>query len=519
MVSRFLLLLTIFFSSIHFSLSQSRVYELHPKREFRGVWVATVANIDWPSRPGLSTERQKAELIHILDEHQRNGINAIMLQVRPAADAFYGKGREPWSRFITGKQGREPSPYYDPLEFAITEAHKRGMELHAWFNPYRATTTLSPVDVSPTHITKSRPEWFFTYGGKKLFNPGIPEVREYIIQVIMDVVKNYDIDGIHFDDYFYPYPERNMTLPDRETFARYGKEFDNIDDWRRHNVDTLIHCVADSIHSVKKYVKFGVSPFGIWRNQSQDPDGSDSRGLDSYASIFADSRKWISSGWLDYINPQIYFPFYNRAAAYEKLVDWWSNNTYGRHLYIGHAAYRAIERKGGWTDWQQLPNQIRYARENSRVQGSVFFSSKSVTSNFAGLEDSLRANFYKYPALPPQMLWLDGIPPQSPLNLRVNGTGNKLTLNWETPMRARDGETAYGYVIYRFDAGENIDIQNATKIRKISYDTSTSFIDQDIPTGAYIYVVTALDRLKNESLPSNQVMISVPPINQASAVQ
>lgn len=482
------------------------------KREFRGVWVATVANIDWPSRPGLSTEKQKTELIQLLDEHQRSGINAVMLQIRPSADALYGKGCncEPWSRFLTGKQSIAPEPYYDPLEFAIEEAHKRGMELHAWFNPYRATTDLVETHTSSNHITRSHPEWFFNYAGKKLFNPGLPAVREYIIQVILAVVKNYDIDGIHFDDYFYPYPERGQVIRDLDTYHLYGKGFSNIQDWRRQNVDTLIHALSDSIHAAKRYVKFGISPFGIWRNRSQDPEGSESRGLDAFSTLYADSRKWVQKGWVDYINPQLYFPFFYPAAPFEKLMDWWSNNTYGRHLYIGHGAYRAMENREGWRDKKQIPDQVRYVRMNPRAQGSVFFSSMSLRKNLAGIQDSLRSDLYHYPALQPQMLWLDDVPPQSPLLLQARRTAdNHVMLNWDKPMQARDGDTAYGYVIYRFAEGEKVDIENPKNILKISFDGSlTSFVDTtSSPTTRYTYTVTAIDRLKNESLPSNMVML------------
>lgn len=514
MVLRYRLLLIIFFTSVQVSIVQNSFGQLPSKREFRGVWVATVANIDWPSQPGLSSEQQKQELIRILDEHHKSGVNAIILQIRPAADAFYEKGRELWSRFLTGSQGRAPAPYYDPLEFAVNEAHKRGMELHAWFNPYRASTTLNSSDINQQHITRIHPDWFFTYAGKKLFNPGLPDVRNYIIKVIMDVVRNYDIDGVHFDDYFYPYPERNQVIQDQAAFEKYGKEFTNIADWRRNNVDILIHAISDSIHSVKKYVKFGVSPFGIWRNVSQDPEGSESSGLDSYSTLYADTRKWVKDGWLDYITPQIYFPLYYRVAPFEKLMDWWSNNTYGKHLYIGQAAYRATERRPGWNDWRQIPDQIRYIRQNPRVQGSVFFSSKSVTNNFAGIQDSLRNNFYRFPALPPQMLWLDEIPPQSPINLRADVFANRVSLKWDEPLKARDGETAYGYVIYRFPTEGSINLEDASKIISISYQNNTSFTDETAQFGVYFYVVTAIDRLKNESLPSNNVMVSLPALTK-----
>lgn len=484
--------------------SQPRV-----KREFRGVWVATVVNIDWPSKAGLSTETQKKELIAILDQHQQSGINAIMLQIRPAADAFYGESMEQWSRFLTGQQGKAPSPYYDPLGFAITEAHKRGMELHAWFNPYRATFDLIDSHTHPLHISKQKPEWFITYAGKKLFNPGLPEVRQYITSVIMDVVRNYDIDGVHFDDYFYPYPEANQVLNDAKTFQQYGKGFNSINDWRRQNVDTLIHNISDSIHHVKKHVKFGISPFGIWRNKSQDPAGSATNGLDGYGKLFADGRKWVKLGWVDYINPQIYFPFNYAAAAYEKLVDWWADNSFGKHVYVGIGAYRATENKLGWKDRNQIPRQIRYLRENPHVQGAVFFSSKSLRDNLAGLNDSLKTDLYRNLALPPSMDWLDAVHPNAPLLTEALASKSGISLKWQVPLAAKDGETASGFVVYRFAEGQPVNINRAANMIKISYDANfASFTDETAESGKrYTYVITALDRVKNESEASNAVEV------------
>lgn len=505
----FIIPLIIFFVSISVQAQEREV----PKREFRGVWVATVANIDWPSKPGLSTETQKREMIRLLDEHKRSGINAIILQVRPSADALYARGREQWSRFLTGKQGLAPQPLYDPLDFAIQEAHKRGMELHAWFNPYRATTDLVSRNTHFSHITNERPEWFFSYGGKKLFNPGLPEVRNYIVDVISDVVRNYDIDGIHFDDYFYPYPIANRSIPDSETYYKYGsKRFNNIEDWRRHNVDTLIQTLSQVIHKEKKHVKFGISPFGIWRNRSAHPEGSESTGLQGYNALYGDARKWVQKGWVDYINPQIYFPFYYRAAPYEKLVDWWSNNSYGKHVYIGQGAYRAMESREGWRERDQIPRQIRYLRQNNRVQGSVFFSSKSLTDNLAGVQDSLRNDFYHYPALQPAMLWLDGVIPSAPQLLNASIQKNCILLNWKAPEKAQDGDLAYGYVIYRFTEVEEMRIDRPQNIIKISFDgKSTSFLDETaIPGISYRYLVTAIDRIKNESEPSNLVRVTIP---------
>jgi Uncharacterized protein conserved in bacteria len=483
--------------------------EILPKRELRGVWIATVVNIDWPSAAGLSAEQQKRELIQQLDNHQRAGINAVMLQIRPTADAFYAKSREPWSRFLTGKPGQQPTPFYDPLEFAIEEAHKRAMELHAWINPYRATFDLIAANTTSDHITRQRPEWFFTYGGKKLFNPGIPEVREYITGIVMDVVRNYDIDGIHFDDYFYPYPVAGKPIPDDATFRKYPNGFRDIADWRRNNVNLLIQMVSERVHKEKKHVKFGVSPFGIWDNRKDHPKGSASSGLSAYRQLYADALTWLEEGWIDYVNPQIYFPFGNPAAPYEVLVDWWSNHANGRHFYIGHAAYRANENRTGWRDRNQIPNQVRYARQNHHAQGSIYYSSKHLSSNVAGLRDSLQYNLYRYKSLPPAMPWLDSIAPEPPFGLlaRVAEVENRvaITLHWQAPPAAADGDEAYGYVIYRFNEGEEINLDNPQNILHIGYDSAqTTYTDNLIRrNGHYRYVVTTIDRLKNESAPSN----------------
>ncbi|HEY2583209.1 MAG TPA: family 10 glycosylhydrolase [Mucilaginibacter sp.] len=475
-----------------------------PKREFRGVWMATVGNIDWPSSPGLSVDQQKKELIDRLDFHQQSGINAVMLQVRPAADAFYAKSREPWSKWLMGKQGQGPNPAYDPLEFAIAEAHKRGMELHAWFNPYRATTDNKFYALSPEHITRLKPEWFFTYGGIKLFNPGIPEVREYIVKVILDVVDNYDIDGVHMDDYFYPYQIDGQHINDAAAFKAYGSDFDDINDWRRNNVDLLIKTLSDSIHKHKPHVKFGISPFGVWANKFQNPEGSDTHGGSSNYELFADSRKWIKEGWVDYINPQIYWPIGDRNVPFDVLLDWWSDNTYNRHLYIGLAAYRINEHKANkFKNPATVPDEIKYIRDNPRVEGTVYFSSKSLLNNPLGFTDSLRETYYRHKALPPVMLWLDSIPPNAPRNFTATTVKNTVELKWEAPSPAKDKEPVYGYVIYRFDGDEKVDLTDPKYIKHIQYNDDPFYRDNTVQKGkTYLYVVTAIDRLKNESEPS-----------------
>jgi len=480
-----------------------------PKREFRGVWIATVVNIDWPSDPHLPVEKQKQQLLDILDADQRIGINAVMFQVRPAADAFYAKSSEPWSRWLTGKQGVAPDPAFDPLEFAITEAHKRGMELHAWFNPYRATFDGNFKALSPTHITNQMPSWFFTYGGIKLFNPGIPQVRDYIVKVILNVVDNYDIDGVHMDDYFYPYKIDGQVLKDAETFKTYGGEFTDIKDWRRNNVDLLIQALGDSVHAHKWFMKFGIAPFGIWKNARQDPEGSETTGGDSYYELYADTRKWLQQGWIDYVVPQLYWNIGYRLAAFENLVDWWSDNTYGKHLYIGQAPYRAFEpRSRAFHNPREIPNQLRYLRDNDQVQGSVFFSNNSLMKNPLGISDSLHTNFYKYPSLPPPMPWLDSIAPNQPKNLVAQPNALGVNLQWQTPAMAADSEEVYGYVIYRFNSDELVNLADPKNILHIQYSANTQYEDQTADKNrTYLYVVTAIDRLKNESGPTPTVKV------------
>lgn len=496
-----------------FNSNAQQDIKITPKREFRGVWVATVANIDWPSKQGLTADQQKQELIAIFEQHKRNGLNAIMLQIRPTADAFYGKSREPWSHWLMGKQGLAPAKGYDPLTFAITEAHSRGMELHAWFNPYRATMS-AKMQVSEEHLIHKRPELFYTYGGQKLFDPGIPENREYITQVILDVVKGYDIDGVHFDDYFYPYRIAGQVIRDNETFAKYPNGFSKIDDWRRNNVDLLVKMVNDSVHHYKKHIKFGISPFGIWRNFREDTTGSKTNGLSNYGELYADSKKWIKEGWVDYINPQIYFSFSRAAAPFQVLLDWWSNHTYGRHLYIGQAAYLLhngnTKREAAWGKANEIPNQIRAIRANNRVQGSVFFSSKSLSTVARSLADSLRNDLYKYPALPPQMLWLDDVMPNKPQRLTVEAKPDGVNLMWAAPLAAKDGETASGYVVYRFEEGEKVSVLHSRNIVNITFNDYPFFIDTNVDKGKrYSYLVTALDRIKNESEASGPVGVEV----------
>lgn len=373
-----------------------------PKYEFRGAWIATVANIDWPSPGNYNSESQKAEYIRLLDMHQRNGLNAVVVQVRPATDAFYPSPYEPWSEWLTGKQGKPPSPYYDPLKFMIEEAHKRGMEFHAWCNPYRAEFQLGKSSIARNHITRLHPEWFLKYGGKRYFDPGNKAAQQFVVKVIRDIVKRYDVDAIHFDDYFYPYRVAGQEFPDADSYKKYGDGLDK-DDWRRSNVDSVIVMLARAIKEVKPLCRFGISPFGVWRNIKDDPDGSDTRaGVTNYDDLYADILLWLKNGWIDYVAPQLYWEFGHKNAAFEVLLEWWSRHTYGKHCYIGLGIYRAGSSEA-WRDSTLLPRQLQAIRSYPQLQGAIYFSSKSFVKNPNGWSDSLRQHYYNYPALIPPM--------------------------------------------------------------------------------------------------------------------
>jgi len=373
--------------------------------EFRGVWIATVDNTDWPAKGMIDANSQKAEFIRQLDLHKKNGMNAVIVQVRPAADAFYPSPYEPWSQWLTGVQGRPPSPYYDPLQFMIEETHKRGMEFHAWCNPYRADFQIGRSSIAPNHITRVHPEWFLTYGDKKYFDPSNKEAQKFVVSVIADIVKRYDVDAIHMDDYFYPYRIAGKEFPDEAAYRRSGTTLSKAD-WRRSNVDSIIAMLSRTIKNEKPWAKFGISPFCVWRNRDQDPDGSDSKAAQTnYDDLFANILLWLKKGWIDYVAPQLYLEIGNKKIPYENLLDWWSKHTYGRQCYIGLGIYRAGT-NSAWRDATQLPRQIEALRSTPNVQGAIFYSSTSFDRNPNGWNDSLRNNYYKEPAVVPPMDWL-----------------------------------------------------------------------------------------------------------------
>ncbi len=401
-------------------------------REFRGVWVASVANIDWPSKRTLTTAEQQAELIALLDQAAALKLNAVLFQVRPAADALYQSSIEPWSEYLTGAQGRAPVPFWDPLAFAVREAHARNLELHAWFNPYRARHTDAKSPLSRSHIAKTNPSLVKKYGGYLWMDPGERVVRERTIRVVLDVVKRYDIDGVHIDDYFYPYPEttrrgRPIPFPDDVSWKRYRNGGGKLTraDWRRQNVDQLVEALHDGIHKVKPWVRFGVSPFGIWRPGYP----AQVRGFDAYEQIYADARKWLREGWLDYFTPQLYWPTTKAAQSYPVLLQWWAEeNAQGKHLWPGNYTSRAGGAGASAFPVAELVEQIRVTRLQPGATGNVHFSMKSFLTNQASMNDSLMRGPYADLALVPATPWLSAPPPPVPSVLITEQRGVRSVL-------------------------------------------------------------------------------------------
>ncbi len=389
------------------------------QREFRAMWIASVANIDWPSQPGLSVWEQQRELLIILDRAVTLKMNAVILQVRPASDALYNSRYEPWSEYLTGEMGRAPEPFYDPLTFAVAEAHKRGLELHAWFNPFRAHHASGGTDFSTNHLKLARPGIVREYGRSLWLDPGEPAVRAHSLRVVLDVVRRYDIDGAHIDDYFYPYRERDSAgvpaeFPDDASYARYRKAQGQLgkNDWRRRNVNLFVRAVHVGIKGVKPWVRFGVSPFGIWRpgNPSQV------RGLDAYQEIYADSRKWLREGWLDYFTPQLYWEVGAPQQSYPVLLRWWvGENVKKRHIWPGLFTSR-IESEDQVRRWDsgEILEQIRRTRAQPGSDGHVHFSARALLRNLDGISDSLLTGPYAEMALVPASPWLDRVPPSAP---------------------------------------------------------------------------------------------------------
>ncbi len=364
------------------------------KKEFRGVWIASVDNTDWPAKGVVDVATQKASFISLLDMHKRNGMNAVIVQIRPAADAFYPSTLEPWSQWLTGVQGQAPNPYYDPLAFMLEETHKRGMEFHAWLNPYRAVFSIKNANITSMHVTRQHPDWFIAFGDKKYFDPGNKEAQKFVISVVKDIVTRYKIDAIHMDDYFYPYRITGKDFPDDKMYKINGRGM-NKDDWRRSNTDSIILNISKTIKQVNKKCRFGISPFGVWRNASVDPKGSNTRaGQTNYDDLYADILLWLRLGWIDYVAPQLYWEIDHKLCDYNILADWWAANSYGKDCYVGIGIYRAGT-NAAWKDKTQIPRQIKKLRSLTNLNGMIFYNSTAFIKNPSGWNDSLRLNYFK----------------------------------------------------------------------------------------------------------------------------
>ena len=459
-----------------------------PKREFRGAWIQAV-NGQWT---GIGRDAMQRELTRELNTLQADGINAILFQVRVEGDALYASQLEPWSRYLTGQQGTPPNPYWDPLEWMVNECHRRGMELHAWINPYRAKTK-GTSQLATTHQYILHPERCFAYDDLLIFDPGVPENRDFICRVATDIVARYDVDGLHIDDYFYPYPVAGVPIPDDASYARYGQGR-NRGDWRRDNVNLFIRQLHDAVRATKPWVKFGVSPFGIYRNQRSWEMGSATNGTQNYDDLYADVLEWVRQEWVDYNIPQLYWEIGHRAADYATLIQWWNHYAGKRPLFIGQDAERIVKHN-------QLQQKYDLQRSMPAVQGSCQWYARYVADNTGNYGAALRANYHRTPALQPLMPWIDKKKPGHVRKLKALWAADGYMLFWTAPKARGEMDRARQYVVYRFAKGEETDIDNPAAIVAITSDT---WLQLPYATGKqkYTYVVTALDRLHNESRPS-----------------
>lgn len=489
---RSILLLILFFVTFaHTSLAQET-----PKREFRGAWIQTVYQ---PQYAEMDSAQMCAYFDAMLDTLQQTGINALLFQIRPEADAFYRSDIEPWSRFLTGEQGRAPENGWDPMAALIEKCHRRNMEFHAWINPYRAQSNTA-VALDSSHIYYRHPEWFVKYGRQLLFDPGMPGSKEFICRVVDDIVSRYDIDAIHMDDYFYPYPINGTPFPDTTSYALYGNGRP-LDEWRRSNVDALVMELSRCIKQRKPWVRFGISPFGIYRNNATWPDGSTTCGLQNYDDLYADVLLWARNGWVDYIIPQLYWEIGHTAACYEELVRWWNRRVEGDcHLYIGQDVCRSLDASDASPLRSQLGHKMVLSRYLDRISGVCFWSGYQLLDNYKGAADELRNDYFSSPALVPAYTHIDSKAPKAVKKLHTRWHPDGFYLEWK-PDKTRDvmQQAAY-YCVYRFDDEASVDLDNARALVATVRDTRYRLPFRD-GSSRCVYVVTAVDRQHNESEP------------------
>lgn len=478
------------------AVSVSMAQPVPPKREFRGAWIQMING----QFQGLGRDAMQANLTHQLDVLQKCGVNAVIFQVRGEADAMYQSPYEPWSRFLTGQQGTAPSPYWDPLAWMVNECHKRGMELHAWINPFRAKTK-GTKELAVTHPYLKHPERFFEYDGLYIFDPGLHDNRRYICSVAADIVRRYDVDGLHIDDYFYPYPVAGVSIPDQGTYEANKNGINDIADWRRYNVNLFVEMLHDSIRAVKPWVKFGISPFGIYHNARPGSNlpGSNTAGLQNYDDLYADVLYWINKGWVDYTVPQLYWEIGHKAADYAELVKWWGRFAGGRPLFVGQDVERTVRAADlKQPQFNQMRAKFDLQRSLRGIQGSCLWYSAAVVRNEGNYATALQQVYHRTPALQPLFPFIDSKAPGKPRKLKARWMPDGYYLFWMPPKGTKEMDVARNYVVYRFGKGERVDLFDPSRIVAVTPQTLYK-LPYASGNDKYVYVVTALDRLQNES--------------------
>jgi uncharacterized lipoprotein YddW (UPF0748 family) len=474
----------------------------HKKRQLRAVWITTLLNLDWPSKSGLSKEIQKKEFIDMLDSFHKNNINTVIVQIRPSGDAIYPSNFALWSKWLSGEQGIAPNGKYDPLKFMIEECHKRCMEFHAWMNPYRVVFSYENNPVSNKHISIKKPGWIITHEKHKYLNPGIPEVNEYINKLVCEVVDNYDIDAIHFDDYFYPQDSKTSIFPDSLSFNKYKGRFDNIKDWRRNNINVFIKEVGENIHKRNSHVKFGISPFPVWRNISQDAEkGVDLKTSSSYDDLCADILLWANKGWIDYVMPQLYGNIGNKYLDYSILLEWWDTYCKDINIYIGQALYKldADSKYEEWKSADQIIHQLDLNTKYNTVKGHAFFRAKFFTNNPLSINDSLCHSYHKYPSILPIN---DNMPEIIPKKLNfvfLKKENKKNTLSWTSHCSNNNY-----FIIYKYKGlFPNYSAHNIYKISKyLRIDIPKELLEK-----GYKFCVSSVSRSHHESRPTKAYIL------------
>ena len=440
--------------------------------------------------------------IQLLDQLKKAGINAVIFQMRPAADAFYPSRLEPWSRYFTGTQGKAPDPFWDPAEFLIQECHKRNMEFHAWLNPYRVTTNAKERPAF-NHVYNRNPEWFVEYDGKIYFDPGQPQCRKFFREVIKDIVSRYDVDAIHMDDYFYPYPVKGKEFPDEASFLTYHQKMNFTEkqrnDWRRQNVNILIKSIHDDILAIKPWVRFGISPFGIYRNEKSDPDGSKTFGLQNYDDLYADVLKWTREGWIDYLIPQLYWERGHKAADYDTLIEWWNRHANETQLYIGQSISRSLDNSYDLTQADtHFANKMALSRQMKNVSGNCFWYGYQIANNEKKVASALTNKYHASPALVPAYTHIDDRLPAGVRKVKTRWTERGYELQWKRRETDDELQKQIYFCIYRFKKGEEKNLEDASHLVATTRDTYY-LLPYDEGKEKYYYVVTAVDRMHNES--------------------